>query len=82
MKLKPTVLLEIKEQTSYLISISSSGDFSSEGEKQFIEYSDERGTVRLDFLWVSFDTTINTKALSLTWTSSHANLLEQKGVFT
>lgn len=28
------------------------GDFSSEGEKTFIEYSDERGTIRLDFLTV------------------------------
>lgn len=31
---------------------SPDGDFSSEGVKQFIEYSDERGTVRLDFLWI------------------------------
>jgi len=30
---------------------SPDADFSSEGEKLFIEYSDERGTVRLDFLW-------------------------------
>ena len=52
------MLLETKQQTSHLISVSSPGDFSSEGEKQFIEYSDERGTVRLDFLRVCFDLTI------------------------
>lgn len=28
------------------------GDFTSEGEKQFIEYSDEQGTIRMDFLWI------------------------------
>lgn len=35
---------------------SSIGDFSSEGEKTFIEYSDEKGTIRLDFLTVSYIT--------------------------
>lgn len=42
-----------KQQISLISYASSLGDFSSEGEKQFIEYSDERGTIRLDFLSVS-----------------------------
>lgn len=68
-------------QTSHLISVSSSGDFSSEGVKQFIEYSDERGTVRLDFLWVSFDITINKKELSLTWPSAMQAIGAKESVY-
>lgn len=33
--------------------ISFSGDFVAEGEKLFTEFSDEHGTIRLDFLRVS-----------------------------
>ena len=36
------------------VFIFLAGDFTSDGEKQFIEYSDEHGTIRMDFLWVSF----------------------------
>ncbi|KAL9975156.1 hypothetical protein ACROYT_G012282 [Oculina patagonica] len=39
---------------------SPDGDFSSEGEKQFIEYSDERGTIRLDFLSIKDEQTLVT----------------------
>lgn len=35
-----------------LINKVLDGDFTSEGEKQFIEFSDEHGSLRMDFLWI------------------------------
>ena len=48
------------------------GDFSSDGAKLFIEYSDEQGTVRIDFLSVSF--TLHRRKLVKRFISGDFNL--------